>query len=196
MAHLNRNIFLTLAGAVVLAGCGTTASIESPEALASLDQPILIVELPETQSEAGAQLLRAEGDIEIWGTLNGIQFTFDQGVLRSTRGLAGDLMSADISEVQSALRAGGTGAVRSHRYLNGEDQEIVRALVCDVTMAGREQIGVLTGTFSTRKVVETCTSSAETIENRYWIDTRGLLRRSQQWIGPDAGYVVTERIND
>lgn len=168
----------------------------TPEALASLDQPILIINLPQTDSEAGAQLVRANGRFEIWSTVNGVQFTFEDGVLFSTRGIPGDLMTSDLREVRATMAARRGEAVRVNRYLDGEDQEFARAQVCDMRNAGRERLTVLTGVFETTKLVETCVSSTETVENQYWIDQRGVVRQSVQWIGPDAGYVLTERVND
>lgn len=168
----------------------------TPEALATLDGPILIIELPNTASEAGAQLQRRAGRVETWSTLNGVQFTFDQGLLLSTRGLGGDLMSADLGETKRAFAAGHGEAVRVHRYLDGEDQEVARAYVCTWRSAGRVQIEVLGGSTSARNLVETCTSSTETVENQYWIDSSGKVRRSVQWVGVVPGYVLTERVND
>lgn len=168
----------------------------TPEVLSALGGPILIVELLENNAEAGAQLVRSSGDVEVWSTLNAIQLTFRRGVLISTRGLSGDLMSADIEQVLPALMTGGRGAVRVHRYLDGEEQEMPRALICDYERAGREQITLVTGTYTTTRIDETCVSSTETVENQYWIDTSGTMRKSRQWIGPFAGYILSERIND
>lgn len=167
----------------------------TPEVLATLG-PILIVELQQSDSEAGAQLIRSTADTEIWATLNGIQFTFRKGVLQSTRGLAGDLMAADVSEVLSGLATGGRGKVRVHRYLDGEHQEVARALICDYTRAGRETLQLVTGTFGTTRIDETCVSSSETVQNQYWVDGRGVMRKSRQWVGPISGFVLFERIND
>lgn len=213
---------LALMAALVLTGCGNRSSQISdaargvltnllqrnqpeppplrerltPAVLEELGGPILLVELLKDDAEAGAQLLRSNGDIEIWSTLNSIQFAFKDGVLLSTRGLKGDLMSSDVTQVLSGIRSGGRGAVRVNRYLDGEEQEVARALVCDYVRAGRERVTVLTGTYTVTRIDETCTSSSQTVENRYWIDTGGRMRKSVQWIGPFAGYVATERIND
>lgn len=168
----------------------------TPQVLEALGGPVLIVELRQTGSEAGAQLLRRTDDRETWSTLNGVQFTFRQGVLQATRGLAGDLMAADLGEVLPALANGGRGAVRVHRYLDGERQEFARALVCDYTRAGRETITVLRSSYMTTRTDETCVSSTETVENQYWRDERGVMRRSRQWVGALSGYVVFERIGD
>lgn len=168
----------------------------TPEVLATLDGPILIVELLETASEAGAQLIQRTADTETWSTLNGIQFTFRNGVLISTRGLSGDLMSADVSKVLPGMDQGTRGVVRVHRYLDGERQEVPRALVCDYIRAGPETVTVVTGTFTTMRIDETCVSSSETVKNQYWLDRRGLMRKSRQWVGPINGYVLFERIND
>lgn len=168
----------------------------TPEVLAGLDGPILLVELTLTESEAGAQLVRSKGRLETWSTLNGVQFTFENGILFSSRGVAGDLMTSDLSQVRRTVAAGHGEAVRVNRYLDGEEQEFARALICDVRSAGRERISVVTGVFETRKLVETCVSSTETVENQYWIDNLGLMRKSIQWIGPKAGFLLTERIND
>jgi hypothetical protein len=168
----------------------------TPQALAEFGQPLMIVELLENNAEAGTQLLRSTGDLETWAALNGIHFTLRDGVLMSTRGLSGDLMSSNLDQVLPAMRAGGRGAVRVNRYLDGEDQIVARAYVCDYTRAGRERITVVTGTYTANRIDETCVSSTETVENQYWFDLSGKMRKSRQWIGPFAGYVAFERIND
>ncbi len=221
LAMTRRGLALLLGLLTVLTGCGTerTSLVDqiiatvgqltsrpaegpplrdrlTPAVLEEIGTPILIVEFPQTGSEAGAQRLRAEGDLEIWSTLNGVQFAFRDGVLLYTRGIPGDLMSADLRNVRPAMASGGSDVVRVHRYLDGENQEMVRAYVCQYRQAGRERVTVLTGSFTTRKVIETCVSTTEQVENQYWFDAGGLMRKSTQWIGPDAGYVNFERIND
>lgn len=168
----------------------------TPEALATIDGPILIIELPDRDAEAGAQILNTRGPYVLWSTQNAIHFTFRNGVLQSTRGISGDLMSANLDEVVPAIQGRRSEAIRIHRYLDGEDQIVARAFVCSYARQGGQRITTVTGTFRTTKVTETCTSTDRSIENHYWLDGRGTVRKSKQWVGPFVGFVLTERVND
>jgi len=105
-------------------------------------------------------------------------------------------MAADISQVVPAVRSGRREAVRVHRYLDGNDQVITRAFVCTYARQTGQAATTLTRKFRATLVTETCNSTDLEIENQYWIDGSGTVRKSKQWVGPFPGYVLTEQIKD
>jgi hypothetical protein len=119
----------------------------------------------------------------------------DDGLLTATRGYGGDLISADVDAVVEALQTGdGAIAVRVMRYIDGEDDDYTRSMVCSFSDAGREVITIFDRDISTRALVEDCQSSHEDIRNRYWIGSDGFIWRSIQYAGPELGYFQIERL--
>jgi len=117
-------------------------------------------------------------DVETYFTPDNISISLKEGVLIGTRGLGFDLMSADVSEVIAGLRNGGQ-AVRIHRYLDGEDQIVIKSYICDYS--GNAQI------------TETCYGKDHSFKNSYQTSA-GKVIASRQWIGPDLGYIRLEDV--
>lgn len=154
----------------------------TPEVLAQIEGGVLIATIPAREASAALFEAGRNGPVVTYVTPDGISLSLDRGVLVATRGLGFDLMTADVDEPQAALRAGGatTGAVRIHRYLDGENQVVLRSLVCRYARAGGA-------------VTETCRTPGATIENRYVMGAGGI-DASRQWVGPETGYVRIEHI--
>ena len=158
-------------------------SLTLPEAITdAVPGPLMVGVFPERNAKAAMVFLGGNGTVTSWAAGGGITIAFDDGVLTATRGLGGDLMSADLDEVKAGLRGGGQ-AVRVHRYLDGEEHLQARAFVCDYSRTGAT-------------VVEDCTGPELGFENQYVLDSRGRIRESLQWIGPQAGYLRSAPIRD
>lgn len=168
----------------------------TPEVLASIDGPLLLVEIPDRDAEAGLQPIGLRNGHRLWRTGDGITMSFREGVLSSTRGLGTDLMSTDLDEVVRALRNRSGEAVRLHQYLDGEERIETRAFVCDYENLGRGRIETLRGAVNALHIQETCVTSDRSIQNDYWRSDDGVMRKSRQWVGPFIGYLTVEQIKD
>lgn len=168
----------------------------TPDVLATLDQPLLLMDFPGRGEQAGVLLAQQNGPRQIWTTQGGTTLTLVNGLLAETRGFGNDLISTDLDDVQDALAGRTTRAIRVHRYLDGENRLQPRAFVCDVSETGRETIRILAGSFPTTQITESCTGQDISFENVYWIDAGRRIQKSQQWIGPANGYVFIERAID
>ena len=150
----------------------------TPEVRASFGNVPLKIATLEEKKLASVLIERARNRDQItYFTPDGISMTYKSGVLVGTRGLGFDLMDADVDQVLSSLRTGRDGAVRIHRYLDGEEQVILRSFICDYTGAGT--------------VTETCFSDGFQITNTYAM-SGGRITSSRQWISPEQGYVRLE----
>lgn len=159
----------------------TAAQIRSritPEIRAQLGNVPLKIVVLEKQNLASVLIERQRNrDVVTYFTPDGISMSYKSGVLVATRGLGFDLMGADVGDVLQSLRSGRDGATRLHRYLDGEDQIVLRSFVCDYTGSGR--------------ITETCYSDGFKIENTYQM-SGGRITTSRQWIGPEQGYIRLE----
>lgn len=219
-----RPVALALAALAGLAACGDAAldydgirqrltPVEQPTDIrpavrAALPQlpTARFIELPDraelqNQRRLASQgvLVREEivGDVATWQDSNRTTLSFRQGVLISTRGIGGDLMSADVSEVLGAVRGGAGQAVRIHRTLGGEDQLVLHSFVCRYGRGRSVMTDPLVAGQSATLVTETCIDSdGFEFENRYWLDTGGTIRQSTQWVSADIGRLNTVLLKD
>lgn len=137
---------------------------------------LLIAQL-ESNDRASILVRKGENrDVETYFTPDNISISLQDGVLIATRGLGFDLMSADVSDTIAGLRSGGR-AVRIHRYLDGEDQIVIKSYICDYR--------------GNANVTETCHGKDHTFENSYQMSA-GQVIASRQWIGPHNGYIRLE----
>lgn len=131
----------------------------------------------------------AAGDVTTWQTAQDQTLSLRDGVLTATRGIGDDLMSADVTGTLAALRSG--GSVQSYprllTYLDGDGQTLFRSLLCDMDAGTPDTLDSFGATFATTLHVETCQAIGARIENRYWLNADGTMRRTQQWVGPATG---------
>ena len=113
------------------------------------------------------------GNVRTYFAPDSISFALRDGVLIASRGLGGDLMQADVSQVIPRIRAGSGQARRVHRYLDGEDQEYTVNFDCSYAR-------------SVGEVVETCQGEVASFTNRYVLKG-GKIVVSVQWVAPQLG---------
>ncbi|WP_425097897.1 YjbF family lipoprotein [Tropicibacter sp. S64] len=169
----------------------------TPQAIARFNGPLIYVAVLGNGVQAGLTPGPRNGAVQQWNTVDGASLSFRDGVLTASRGLGGDLIAADVTDVVAALRQGHDTAERVHRYLNHENALEIHAFKCEYTRPGREPVQTLAGAYTAQRIDETCFDSKGTrIENAYWIDGAGVVRRSTQWLGPYAGYLDIQRLKD
>lgn len=145
------------------------------------NQPLLIGSSLRVPVSAIMAMAAENGDVRTYLGTDGISFSLRSGVLVASRGLGTDLMSAEVSQVLPRIRAGSGQAVRAHRYLNGENQLVVREYRCTYSRAGGE-------------VIEACSGEDASFENRYVLDRAGKIVISVQWVSPLLGSYRLEDI--
>lgn len=171
------------------------------EMLDATPMPVLLVD-NETSGRSGTLIAVADnGPWRSWRDAEGLGLNFRAGLLGRSQGLGPDLVSADLDEPLAALAAllGGRArtvadAVRVHRYLDGERREVIRSFLCDYRMAGAETLTLFARSYATRRVVETCRGPDLAFRNDYWVGGDGAVRKSRQWVGPEAGYLRIEQL--
>ena len=131
------------------------------------------------------------GDVETWTTPDQRALSYRQGVLVATRGLGFDLMAADVSGTLAALGHGGT-YTRKMRYLNGNNQSVYLTFTCTMTVSTPQNMTINGVARNIASEVETCTMGAITFTNHYWMAGSQVVKATE-WIGPELGYLTTDR---
>lgn len=185
-------ITLFLSNCAQFAGQGSRgqAVVVTPNA-----SDVLSISVPALRLQDYATPVARTRDITTWQTSNKIGFSFEDGVIVSTRGLGNDLMGADVTQSISATRGGAkTWVPRINGYIDGEYQSYFMAFQCRKTGRVSEQITLGDRRISSTLTTETCVNDERQIENHYWRNSNGLMLKSRQWISPAVGYMETERI--
>ncbi|MDF1872318.1 YjbF family lipoprotein [Vannielia sp.] len=120
--------------------------------------------------------------------------TLRGGIITSSRGLGGDLMSSSVDETARLVRARSAGqGQRVMRFLTGDWQEVGLSFACRVSRDQAETIPTATrGNVQTQRMIEICrsTSGGTTFTNIYWVSGGGTIWQSRQWLGNDNGYIA------
>jgi hypothetical protein len=171
----------------------------TPEVLATINQPLLAAEMPARKANATMALAGENAGHRTWVAADGIMLITRDGILTGTRGFGRDLMVSDVSAVLPALRAGSGSVEREMSRINDETHVIPTRYRCTIASGGPQQVDLISRTFSTRLVTETCTDVAGVAEgftNRYWLDSTGTIRQSDQWVGPRYGHALMYQLVD
>ena len=174
-------------------------------AAAGITQPFLIATLPGGEAAGLVPATANRGRI-VWVTEDGITLTGRGGVLFSTRGLGGDLLSAETEALVLALAAGREARYRRVlRRLDGEGLILRQPYDCTLTLGPREVVTVVGRRHDTRRSTETCRPvfapdpttpaayAAVPFVNTYNVGD-GTIWLSRQWVGPTVGHLRLERV--
>jgi hypothetical protein len=200
-----QGIFLPLAARLVPA-VGDLAGVEDPAAgaiarpgftpaeIAANLTGFQYVGVPTMGPPVPARLVQNNGARQTWDVQVGFTVAFDDGMLVATRGLGGDLMGANTTEVRAALNAGGGQATRLHDYLDGMDQVVTESFACEIVAQGTEEIDLGLRRATLAKFSETCRNARVEFENLYWLDDRGQVLSSRQYVSRTVAYLRNNRL--
>ena len=174
-------------------------------AAAGITQPFLVARL-ESGVTAGLFPAASNRGAIVWETEDGIALTGRGDVIVSTRGLGGDLLSAETEDTVRNLAAGRGGRYRrTLRRIDGLGAILRQDYDCTLVVGGAEVVTVLGRAHATRLSTETCRPLGTTVPttaandvpepfvNEYYVGD-GTIWVSRQWIGPAVGYLRLERV--
>jgi hypothetical protein len=209
---LNRKPVRAAAAVVLLgflAACGNGAALSglvggagnqgidlnalSRQKIEAFGTPILRATLPARATDLLMSPRDVRKDVTTWEAAEGITFAFRNGILIESRGLGADLMSAAAPSPSQIL--GGGPYVRTYFFVADDDRNQRRDYTCTTELIGAEPVAVYGKTHQTRHVREVCTRDVGRIANDFWFEGN-TLRKSRQWVGPDAGYAEFVRVVD
>lgn len=164
--------------------------------LAQLGAPALFASIRDRNQLATFMRRTRRNDVESWISASNVSLDFKSGLLIGSRGLGGDLMSADVTQPIAMILAGQEGfSKRFHSYLNGEDQIVTRSYVCEIKSRGARDVDLGKAIVSTRLIQEKCRNGSQSFQNLYWVDLRRQsIAQSRQWLSDDVGGIALRNI--
>lgn len=165
---------------------------QASQAAAQATQPLMLIDLPLINANALIAKIGENGPVETFATASRQTVSTQNGLVRGTRGLGGDLMSVNLGSLPNlvANRRAGTSR-REMRFLNGEDITLRYKFTCDVQVDGPST--VVKGTTA---MIETCREDGTwfLFNNKYHVDGRGRVVTSEQWLGHRNGVAKLQQL--
>ena len=169
----------------------------TPQVLAGINQPLLAAEMPARKANATMVVVGENAGHRTWVAADGIMLITMDGILTGTRGFGRDLMVSNVSAVLPALRAGTGSVMREMSRIDDESHVTPTRYRCTIARGGPQQVDLISRQVATTLVTETCESAAgERFVNRYWLDSSGRIRQSEQWVGPLYGHILLYQLVD
>lgn len=175
-----------------------TADTVTREQLNGITDSLIRTRTQKTGQRSLLYIAQRNGAAQTWFSPDKASVLMRTGLILRTTGLGTDLYSVEAPAMLAVLeRKGPVGAARRvHRTLDGANALVVEVFDCMISDQGAETISVLNRSFSTRHYTEACKSTSSAFENDYWLDTKGVLRLSRQWVGQEYGSLQLERLID
>ena len=167
-------------------------------ALAATNEPLALATFEKTQNNVILRQIAANGPYRTWSNAGSVErrtLSTRNGMLTSTRGLAEDLMSSDISQSLALVSARQSGtATRVQRYLDGENQ--IFEVRTDCTISRGEEVRVRVGGIdrSAVQMTESCQNEDRNFTNIYSVDASGRVLQSVQWLNDIHGATVIQQL--
>jgi hypothetical protein len=171
------------------------AQAPSRAQLETLGAPIAIISVPSAGAVSLMGQLSANNGTQAFASPDGSMVTYRGGVLISTRGITGGLMSASVPS-PAALAQPGSSHQRTHYVLGDNDSIAPIPFTCTTAFVGTETVEVLQKRHNVRHMTETCTGAPGQITNHYWFEGGSKIRASRQWVTPTLGYFETQHVID
>lgn len=166
--------------------------------LAGITDPLIRTRTVKTGQRSLLYVAQRNGAAETWFSPHKAGVIIKSGLIVRTINLGNDLYAVDDPAMLAVLQGRGAlgQARRVQSRLDGTNAVVVESYDCVIADRGVKTITVLSQSFRTRHFTQTCNNPSQSFANDFWLDSKGVVRASRQWIGADYGYLATERLID
>ncbi|WP_166583355.1 YjbF family lipoprotein [Rubellimicrobium sp. CFH 75288] len=166
----------------------------APEAIAAAPGAYRIVQINALGINELGRIIQTNGPRTTLALQSGPTAAFDAGILTATRGFGDDLLTIDAPGLLGLLRAGGGSLTRTAETLDAQDQVVTTRFACQVRPAGRETVDLGLRQATLARFDENCRSDRLIFDNIYWLDERGEIAASRQYVSPTVAYLRANRL--
>lgn len=165
------------------------------QALATKTGPLALVTVESRKASALVIQIGRNGQYRTYATEQRQTLTFRDGMITSTRGLGGDLMSSEERSLLSLVsrKTDGT-APYTMRFLTGEDVTATSQYTCAVSRDGTAPVKLGAINTVAQKMTAQCTGSDGSFTNTYLVDGAHDIVSTRQWLGAFTGYVSAQQL--
>lgn len=165
------------------------------QVLATKSGPLALVTVETRKASALVIQIGQNGRYRTYATEQRQTLTFRGGMITSTRGLGGDLMSSEETALLSLVSRKSNGAAPyTMRFLTGEGVTATLQYNCTVSPGGTAPVSLGAINTVARQMTADCTGSDGSFRNTYLVDGAGDIISTRQWLGAFTGYVAAQQL--
>lgn len=171
-----------------------------PSVIAGVTVPVLLAHIEDRGTVATLARGPVSNGVATWRSPDAVSLSLrSEGLLIATRGLGRDLMIADVTATEQALRTGGGRDLRRvHRQLDDLLQLLTLEYRCTVQLVERTEITIAGRDHMTLRFEESCIGVQDPTDrfvNSYWRDpNRMFIWQSRQRISDGVGVINLQRL--
>lgn len=167
-------------------------------ALVNIKKPLVQVDAQNLGLKSLFVLTARNGAYHTYISNNKMSITYHQGIISATRGFGLDLLSQGLSIPVAEMFSDTTqNYTRTQRQLEKLKKVAQLSYDCTMQQGDAETITIVEKDYSVVKYTETCRNDSRGFKNNYWVDTNTkTIRKSEQSIGQQAGFFITEALID
>ena len=158
--------------------------------------PVLFVKLPSGQNGTLTPY-PGQGIGQTWLGADGATITLQRGVLMASRGMGDDLMGSTSSMPPwSEIKNKKQTYSRALNHITGNNKIFNRTFRCEIQKSGKgDIIKIWDVSFKVAIFEENCHYEGLKFKNNYYVDSKGLVRRSLQFHSNTIGSIKIERLD-
>lgn len=165
------------------------------EVLSKTSGPLNLIQLETIDAQFMMLQIERNSPYQTFASSNRQVINFRDGMITSTRGLGGDMMSTEEDALLSQVRSRSDGVANyTLRFLTPEDRTQTLNYTCYVNRAGTAP--VTGGQINAQGVVMTasCRTETEDFTNTFVVDGGGFILSTRQWAGETLGYISAQAL--
>ncbi len=165
------------------------------EALTATDGKVMIAILETRNVVAIMGVAETNHGYETWEAADRRSLILKDGVLTASRGLGDDLMSSRSDASIAMIRARAEGhTTRSYNFLTGMGQISSLDVQCEIIEGSKDHVAAGEVDVDAITFAEICIADPLKIQNLYWVDSKGNIVKSRQWLSSEVGYVLFQHL--
>ncbi len=194
---VNQAVFLAVKSSIQQRR-GEEVNVTPQEVVQTLSRnpnPISLVDLEKRGSQALMAQIQNNRGYRTYATPQRQTVTVRGGMMTSTRGIGGDLMSSYVEELLPVVQSRSRGIAEYElRFLNSEDISYTLTYTCAVHVGA--PMDVVSGLVNETGVMmqAICTGDGPSFTNSYVVAADGEILSTRQWMGPFNEYIAFQQI--
>jgi hypothetical protein len=165
------------------------------QALASTQAPIALFTAEDRQLQFLMLEIERNAPHRTFGSSSRQTVSFRGGMMSSTRGLGGDLMSSDSAALYALVSSRQSGQARYViRFLTPEDKTIERSFDCSVSAAAKVPVQAGEINIQAQGMVTVCNGGGFSFSNVFAVNSAGQIVTARQWMGDALGYFTMQML--
>ncbi|WP_417205890.1 YjbF family lipoprotein [Antarctobacter sp.] len=166
------------------------------QSLGATSASVFLFEIESRKTQTLLQDIQRNGPYQTYGNSSRQVIVLRDGMITSTRGLGGDLMSSEEDRLLHRVQSRSEGRVSYDlRFLTSEDVTIVRRYSCYTSTGATVPVAAGLVQTSGQLVTAKCTAAdgvSPDFTNAYVVGGDGYILSARQWLGPYLGYISSQ----